>query len=905
MSSTNPIGSTTMPDLFLNAGNLDRAMNSDLDNWTDRFGVQRITFSYMERVTKNGQGLILSREALKRTYAEAGLNLVEGSFEEGGTLNFPNDVLLQQNTGLVFEWTGTFPKPVPKDSQPTAGWVRSVKLQKTILASGIGCTLLGFSVEDGVVRSLYDKLTEKKSVKDFGAVGDGITDDTIALEKAGMSGQVIYFPKGVYRHSRGIPLSSNTYFIAEPNELVVLKMMDGVDQVHHSIVSANAVSLDARLATLATVDQLVGGYVDNVGIVGIRVDGNNKNRPKTYNDREQGTGIELHAVTNALIKSVRVHDALQHCINVRAGTGSYNLGYDYKEKYPSKFIRIVDCFTDNQLYDDGITTHDSEYIWITRCETWMTRNSTFPLGAAISNGIEVDDGSRYVWVTECYSNGGFGGYQVKGHTNTVPAHHVWFENCIAENNHMAFIIAAVDSPNTNPQSNEATCNHIYLNKCVIKNTYVFSNVSSWTAEAHYIQFYNARHIYINDLQVIGKTHDMNNMGAIQKVIFRSRATNGHIYVNGIELQNVDERSILEAPLFSFESNFENFNLINLNLDKFTKGNVLFTNATGVNWVIKNPIVLEGSPNYAVFSIKGVGGGTLVAEKVKGSGFVAGYDLGGTKCSAILLNNYERRVSPTESAFHDVRAQVSTADSALVVNSEIGNQHTYVIDGTEHRIGRISTQVMSGNPSNTDCVTRIRLAGRDGVNGSTITFLNVLSNSLSPALDGTMSGGSPGRRFSQFFAVNDQISISDATRKTVPRDIDQKEIKAFSRIAKLPMVWRWLEKYQIEGEDARIHSGPTVQDCIKIMEEEDLHWEEYSCFCFDTYPETFDEYEILEPEIKTDEGTIIKPAVLELVQQGTPAGEVFSLRKGELMWWCLRAMFAKLETIEERLSKLEQ
>lgn len=45
---------------------------------------------------------IHAREALRRTYLEAGYNLVPGSFEQGGTLNNQNDVLLQERTGKAF-----------------------------------------------------------------------------------------------------------------------------------------------------------------------------------------------------------------------------------------------------------------------------------------------------------------------------------------------------------------------------------------------------------------------------------------------------------------------------------------------------------------------------------------------------------------------------------------------------------------------------------------------------------------------------------------------------------------------------------------------------------------------------------------------------------------------------------
>ena len=42
------------------------------------------------------------RESLRRSYADAGYNLVDGSFEAGGTLVNANDVLLQERTGKAF-----------------------------------------------------------------------------------------------------------------------------------------------------------------------------------------------------------------------------------------------------------------------------------------------------------------------------------------------------------------------------------------------------------------------------------------------------------------------------------------------------------------------------------------------------------------------------------------------------------------------------------------------------------------------------------------------------------------------------------------------------------------------------------------------------------------------------------
>lgn len=69
------------------------------------------------------------RESLRRSYAEAGFNLVNGSFELGGVLVNPNDVLLQSTTGKAFRWGGSIPqggKIVPPGSTPSGTITTSV-----------------------------------------------------------------------------------------------------------------------------------------------------------------------------------------------------------------------------------------------------------------------------------------------------------------------------------------------------------------------------------------------------------------------------------------------------------------------------------------------------------------------------------------------------------------------------------------------------------------------------------------------------------------------------------------------------------------------------------------------------------------------------------------------------------
>ena len=64
------------------------------------------------------------------------------------------------------------------------------------------------------LNTLQDKVSEFVSVKDFGAVGDGVTDDTQAINAAinSISSGVIYFPTGTYRIS---PVVYLTYCLVQ------------------------------------------------------------------------------------------------------------------------------------------------------------------------------------------------------------------------------------------------------------------------------------------------------------------------------------------------------------------------------------------------------------------------------------------------------------------------------------------------------------------------------------------------------------------------------------------------------------------------------------------------------------------------------------------------------------------
>ncbi|MCE9939976.1 tail fiber/spike domain-containing protein [Serratia liquefaciens] len=226
-----------------------------------------------------------------------------------------------------------------------------------------------------------------------------------------------------------------------------------------------------------------------------------------------------------------------------------------------------------------------------------------------------------------------------------------------------------------------------------------------------------------------------------------------------------------------------------------------------------------------------------------------------------------------------------------------------------------------------------------------TGVSITSAAFTPQSDGTMDFGSPTNRVRQVYASNGSISTSDEKHKTRARDATTQENAAFLEILRLPSVWEWLHKYMTEGDDARLHSGPTVQAAIAIMEKYGLDWTRYAAFCCDKVPEQIEiieEWEAQEavykiipatesiteswPDMFDASGTLLKPAgqqvireaqpeqkILQqsaveagrvVIQEYRPAFTIFSFRKDELLWWVSRAQAAELDVMKSELDKLK-
>lgn len=195
------------------------------------------------------QVTLQTQKTLPAVLRDAGFRPASFNFTTGGTLGendadkavlWPKD---DGGDGNYYVWRGSLPKIIPASSTPltTGGvsdsaWVAfgdvtlrtelDEKFTNGTFNAGVNYKYkLPASVSGAVFRTLQSRLDDSVHVKDFGAVGDGVTDDTVAIQAAINSG------------ARRIDYSNGTYLVTAGTLTCVSDQThfgDGAKLVHNS-----------------------------------------------------------------------------------------------------------------------------------------------------------------------------------------------------------------------------------------------------------------------------------------------------------------------------------------------------------------------------------------------------------------------------------------------------------------------------------------------------------------------------------------------------------------------------------------------------------------------------------------------------------------------------------------------
>jgi hypothetical protein len=120
---------------------------------------------------------------------------------------------------------------------------------------------------NAVERTAQSKMRETVSVKDFGAVGDGVADDTAAIQAALDSAKQVFFPAGTYYITSTVVLYRDNSIIGEGAENSTILYAAGITGVR-VIEGAVATQFSINAATIEKICiRAAGSSAANIGLL--------------------------------------------------------------------------------------------------------------------------------------------------------------------------------------------------------------------------------------------------------------------------------------------------------------------------------------------------------------------------------------------------------------------------------------------------------------------------------------------------------------------------------------------------------------------------------------------------------------------------------------------------------------
>ena len=155
----------------------------------------------------NGAGGTLFSDTVTATQGQTLFNLPTGYVQGGDNLSvYVNGSRQIYNVNYTETSTSSFTFATGLNVGDLVNYTIGASTSLSVNAASV---LYNEGSTGAVDRNVEQKLQEVVSVKDFGAVGNGVADDTVAIQNAVATGGAIYFPTGTYKITSQITLISN------------------------------------------------------------------------------------------------------------------------------------------------------------------------------------------------------------------------------------------------------------------------------------------------------------------------------------------------------------------------------------------------------------------------------------------------------------------------------------------------------------------------------------------------------------------------------------------------------------------------------------------------------------------------------------------------------------------------
>ena len=170
-------------------------------------------------------------------------------------------------------WADTSAGILKRRNAANSAWIDEIYLATgapVVLANDTGSSLVNFlqAGTGAIARTVQAKLRETISVKDFGAVGDGVADDTGAIQAAHdalpAAGGTIIFPRGTYLIS-SVSISKPVTIVGEGSRTTIIKSNSAtLDTISNTSNGFNISDIGFDCSVVKT----AGAFIKNTGWYG-------------------------------------------------------------------------------------------------------------------------------------------------------------------------------------------------------------------------------------------------------------------------------------------------------------------------------------------------------------------------------------------------------------------------------------------------------------------------------------------------------------------------------------------------------------------------------------------------------------------------------------------------------------
>jgi len=253
-------------------------------------------------------------------------------------------------------------------------------------------------------RNLVTRFADVANVKDFGAVGDGVADDTAAIQAAVNTGKSIYIPTGNYIVT-GINLISNTTLFGDGPSKTIIKRN-----------AANQINVISAIGTNSV-------NIQNILIRDIGIDGNTVSSGlPNYN----GHGINFAYCKGVYLENIFIKNCEHNAANINGSSNVTIESCEFSKSYIGIYVTG---------YDTGVTVHTCNNIHIRTTKVFDNSNDGGGFGFGVFDSSII--GCQF-YNNDTDSDGDGGAIVIASDKQDFPCRNIIVSNNIVFDSSIAF-----------------------------------------------------------------------------------------------------------------------------------------------------------------------------------------------------------------------------------------------------------------------------------------------------------------------------------------------------------------------------------------------------------------------------------------------------------------------------------